>query len=163
MADSVLLNTAVDSVHIPIAHPSQKTVPNGVQKAVLSDDVTLKLAEHIKAKMEVRHVLLISGNRNKQHVVEEMLLAKNEYLIPSQITKVGIQQVQCGCPLHPLFRRSSTLNKTCLSAILICSLFRAFDLSQAFHFSNGKLHPAVSAQRQRLAPVPFCPRGPGMA
>ena len=92
MADCVPLDTSVDSVHIPVAR--QKSIPKGFTKAVLSDDVKLKLAEHINSEMEVRHVLLISGNRNKQHVVEEMLLATNEYLIPSQITEVGIQRCQ---------------------------------------------------------------------
>jgi hypothetical protein len=62
MADSVPLDAAVFSVPIPIAR--QKTVLKGVPKAVLSDDVKLKLAEHINSDMEVRHVLLISGKRN---------------------------------------------------------------------------------------------------
>jgi hypothetical protein len=42
MADSVPLDTAVDSVPIPIAR--QKTVPKAVLKAVLSDNLKLKLA-----------------------------------------------------------------------------------------------------------------------
>ncbi len=41
-ADSVPLDTAVDSVPIPIAR--QKTVPKAVLKAVLSDNLKLKLA-----------------------------------------------------------------------------------------------------------------------
>ena len=47
--------------------------------------------------MEVRHALLISGKRNKQHVVEEMLTATNEYLTPSQITKATLSKwiVEC--------------------------------------------------------------------
>jgi hypothetical protein len=84
MADSVPLDSAVDLVPIPGVR--LKNVPKGVPKAVLSDDVKLKLAEHINSDMEVRHVLLISGKRNKLHVVEEMLTATNEYLTPSQIT-----------------------------------------------------------------------------
>ncbi len=88
MADSVPLDTAIDSIPIPIV--GQKTVPNGVLNAVLSDDEKLMLAEHIDSDMEVRHALLISGKRNKHHVVEEMLLAKNEYLISSQTTKATL-------------------------------------------------------------------------
>jgi hypothetical protein len=88
MADSVPLDAAVDSVPIPIA--CQETVLKGVPKAVLSDDVKLKLAEQINSDMEVRHVLLISVKRNKQHMVEEMPLATNEHLFPSQITKATL-------------------------------------------------------------------------
>ena len=44
MADSVPLDTAVDSVPIPIAR--QKTGQKGGPKAVLTDDVKLKLAAH---------------------------------------------------------------------------------------------------------------------
>ena len=65
MADSVPLDTAADSVPIPIAR--QKTVPKGGHNAVLTDDVKLKLAQHISSELDVRHVLLISGKRNKQH------------------------------------------------------------------------------------------------
>ena len=86
MADSVPLDSAADSVPIPIAR--QKTVPKGGHKAVLTDDVKLKLAQrHISSELDVRHVLLISGKRNKQRVVDEMLFLTNEYLFPSQITK----------------------------------------------------------------------------
>ncbi len=82
--------TGYSSGFSPIPIARQKTIPKGVLKAVLSDDVTLKLAEHINSDMEVRHVFLISGKRNKQHVVQEMLLATNEYLIPSQVTKAKL-------------------------------------------------------------------------
>ncbi len=44
MADSVPLDTAVDLVPIPGVR--LKNVPKGVSKAVLSDDVKLKLAAH---------------------------------------------------------------------------------------------------------------------
>jgi hypothetical protein len=89
------LDTAVDLVPIPGVR--LKNVPKCVPKAVLSDDVKLKLAEHINSDMEVRHILLISGKRNKQHVVEEMLTATNEYLTPSQITKATLSKwiVEC--------------------------------------------------------------------
>ncbi len=95
MADSVPLDTAVDVVPTPGVR--LKNVPKGVPKAVLSDDVKLKLAEHIHSDMEVRHVLHISGKRNKQHVVEKMLTATNEYLTPSQITKATLSKwiVEC--------------------------------------------------------------------
>ena len=95
MADSVPLDTAADSVPIPIAR--QKTVPKGGHKAVLTDDVKLKLAQHISSELDVRHVLLISGKRNKQHVVDEMLVLTNEYLFPSQITKPTLSKwiVEC--------------------------------------------------------------------
>jgi hypothetical protein len=52
--------------------------------------------QHISS-VEVRHALLISGKRNKQHVVEEKLTATNEYLTPSQITKATLSKwiVEC--------------------------------------------------------------------
>jgi hypothetical protein len=37
--------------------------------------------------LDVRHVILISGTKNKGHVVDEMLVLTNEYIFPSQITK----------------------------------------------------------------------------
>jgi hypothetical protein len=49
MADSVPLDTAVDSVYIPVAR--QKSIPKRVPKAILSDDVKLKLAQHINSEM----------------------------------------------------------------------------------------------------------------
>ena len=54
MADSVLLDTALDLV--PILGVRLENIP-----AVLSDDVRLKLAEHVYSDMEVRdmEVLLI--------------------------------------------------------------------------------------------------------
>ncbi len=65
----------MDPVPIPIAR--LKTVSKGVPKASFSDDMKLKIAEHINSDIEVRHVFLISGKRNEQHVVDEMLVATN--------------------------------------------------------------------------------------
>ncbi len=90
LADSVPLDTAVDSVPIPIAR--QKTDQKGGPKAVLTDDVKLKLAQHISSELDARHVLLISGKRDKNHVVDEMLELTNEYLVPSQITKATLNK-----------------------------------------------------------------------
>jgi hypothetical protein len=84
------LDTAVDSVPIPIAR--QKTGQKGGPKAVLTDDVKLKLAQHISSELDARHVLLISGKRGKNHVVDEMLELTNEYLFPSQITKATLNK-----------------------------------------------------------------------
>jgi len=69
MADSLPLGTAVESVPIPIAR--LKSGPKSGVKSALSDDVRLKLAQHINSELEIRHVLLIQGKRNKSHVMDE--------------------------------------------------------------------------------------------
>ena len=64
MADSLPLGTDVNAVPSPIAR--LKTGPKGGQKSSLSDDVKLKLAQHISSQLDIRHILLIPGKRNKK-------------------------------------------------------------------------------------------------
>jgi hypothetical protein len=78
MADSLPSDAADNSASSPIAH--QKTGPRVGQKSALSDDVRLELAQHISSELDIRHVLLIPGKRNKMHVTEELLAHTNEYL-----------------------------------------------------------------------------------
>jgi hypothetical protein len=95
MADSLPSGIAVDSVSIPIAR--QKSGPKAGQKSALSDDVKLKLAQHISSDLEIRHVLLIPGKRNKQHVITELLDHTNEYLTPMNITKATLNKWLVDC------------------------------------------------------------------
>ena len=62
--------------------------PKAGHKNLLSDDVKLKLAEHISSDLDVRYILLIPGKRNKQHVTAELLALINDYL--------NSQQMACG-------------------------------------------------------------------
>jgi hypothetical protein len=95
MADSLPLDTAVDSVPVPISR--QESGPKSGQKSALSDDVRLKLAQHISSELEIRHVILIPGKRNKIHVIEELLAHTNEYLTPVTITKATLNKWICEC------------------------------------------------------------------
>ncbi len=57
MADSLPLGTTVNSVPISIAR--QKSCPKAGKKSALSDDVRLKLAQHmlhINSELDKRHV-----------------------------------------------------------------------------------------------------------
>ena len=85
MADSVPVGTAVNSVQNQIAR--QKSGPKFGQKSALSDDVRLKLAQHISSELDIRHVLLIPGKRNKAHVMDELFQHINNYMTPTTITK----------------------------------------------------------------------------
>ena len=95
MADSLPLGKAVGSAPIPIVlHIArQKTGPKVGQKSALSDDVKLKLAQHISSEFDTRHVLLISGKRGKNHVVDEMLVLKTNisfhHRLPRQLSANG--------------------------------------------------------------------------
>ena len=95
MADSLPLDSAIESVPVPIAR--QKTGPKGGPKSSLSDDVKLKMAQHISSDLDARHVLLIQGKRNKQHFLEEMLVDTNEYLTPKIITKATLNKWLAEC------------------------------------------------------------------
>ncbi len=65
--------------------------------SALSDDVRLKLAQHISSELDIRHVILIPGKRNKIHVIEELLAHTNEYLTPVTITKATLNKWICEC------------------------------------------------------------------
>ena len=55
------------------------------------------MAQHISSDLEVGHVLLIPGKRNKQHVLEEMLADTNENLTPEIITKPTLNKWLAEC------------------------------------------------------------------
>jgi hypothetical protein len=78
MADSLPLGTADISVPVLMAH--QKSGPKAGHKLSLSDDVRPKLAQHISTDLDILHVLLIPGKRNKMHVIQELLMPTNKYL-----------------------------------------------------------------------------------
>ena len=89
------LETAVDAVPVPISR--QKTGPKAGHKNLLSDDVKLKLAEHISSDLDVRYILLIPGKRNKQHVTAELLALINDYLTPVNVTKSTLNKWLADC------------------------------------------------------------------
>jgi len=64
---------------------------------LLSDDVKLKLAEHISSGLDIRYVLLIPVKKNKQHITAELLDLINEYLTPVRVTKHTLNKWLADC------------------------------------------------------------------
>ena len=95
MADSLQVEPVPDAVPAPISR--LKTGPKTGHKNLLSDDVKLKLAEHISSDLDVRYVLLIPGKRNKQHITAELLDLINEYLTPVHVTKHTLNKWLADC------------------------------------------------------------------
>ena len=95
MADSLPLGAAVDPVSSPIERLTSR--PKGGPKTSLTDDVKLKLAEHIQSDLEVRHLLLIPGRRNKKHFLEELLVETNNSLTPITITLGTLNKWLAAC------------------------------------------------------------------
>jgi hypothetical protein len=64
-----------------------KIGPKAGSKSAVTDDIKLKLAEHISSDLVIRHLTLISRKRNKAQVMDEPFQHIKEYINPITIHK----------------------------------------------------------------------------